>query len=413
VATGRKRIVVVGAGQAGGHAALALRKAAPAADIVLLGDEAYPPYERPPLSKSVLIGTASFEKTFLKPIAFYEEQSIDLRLNQRVVGIDRKTQRVSLDGGPTEAYDALILTMGSRSRRLAAVEEGIPNIFYLHTIDDARVLQAGIYRGCRMVVVGAGLIGLEVAAAARSLGCEVVIVESLDYPLKRVLAAEVAQTLVAVHAGHGVAFRFNTTIESISRSGSALNVATSSGSIETDVVVVGIGAIPNAELAAESGLCVQDGVLVDEFGRSSDAAISAAGDITRHYNPLLRRHIRLESWQNAQNQAIAVGTNVGGGNKPYAEIPWFWSDQYNLNLQVVGCPQSWDELVWRGDPASLQFTAFYLHNGRVVGANALNNPRDIRVARMLIERQQEISGSDLANTAIKLADFVSPRAAVA
>ena len=400
---GNKRIVVVGAGQAGGHAAMAARQADAASEILLFGDEAYPPYERPPLSKSVLVGASSYEKTFLKPAAHYQERAIDLRLNQPVVAIDRQAQRIMIDGGPSEPYDALILALGARPRRLTVPGEGVVNAFYLRTIQDARALRQAMTPPSRVVVVGAGLIGMEVAASARMLGCKVTIVEAARSPLQRILAPSVADVFVDLHAGHGIEFRFGTMIESIESCGSALKIATSSGLIEGDIVIIGIGAVPNQELAAASGLIVEDGVVVDEFGRTSDPAISAAGDVTRHYNPVLGRYIRLESWQNAQNQAIAVGTNVGGGRKAHAEVPWCWSDQFNANLQVVGCPLSWDELVWRGDRASSQFTTFYLKDGRVVGANAVNSPKDIRFARMMIEQKCAVSGPDLANTAIKLA----------
>lgn len=408
-----KRIVIVGASQAGGHAAMAARRAAPAAKILLLGEESHPPHERPPLSKAVLTGAITPEKTWLKPADYYRDQSIDLRLGTRVTGIDRKVQRVSIDGQTSEAYDALILTMGARPRRLPAVVKGTPNVFYLRTVDDALALRAAIQPSRRVVVVGAGLIGLEVAACARALGCAVTVVESASHPMQRFMAVEVARLFVIMHSSHGIEFQFDTTITSIEPCGSTLAITTSSGLIEADLVVVGIGAVPNHELAAVADLIVDDGVVVDEFGRTNDPVISAAGDLTRHYNPVLGRSLRLESWQNAQNQAIAVGTNVGGGHKPHAEVPWFWSDQFDLNLQVVGYPTSWDEIVWRGKPSSRQGTAFYLQGGRVVGANALNNPRDIRFARMLIERKSAVDPSDLADQSLKLADLSAAQASAA
>lgn len=413
MAVSDKRIVIVGAGQAGGHAAMAARRAAPTAKILLLGEEAYPPYERPPLSKAVLAGAVGPKKTWLKPVKHYEGQSIDLRLSTRVVGIDRKARRVAIDGQPSEAYDALILAMGARPRRLSAVSAAPSNVFYLRTIDDAQALRSVMQLSPRVVVVGAGLIGLEVAASARAFGCAVTVVENIAYPMQRIMAAEVARLFVAMHGSHGIKFRFETTIASIEPRGAALMIETSSGPIESDIVVIGIGAVPNQELAAAADLIVDDGVVVDEFGRTNDPAISAAGDLTRHYNPVLGRSLRLESWQNAQNQAIAVGTNVGGGHKPHAEVPWFWSDQFDLNLQIVGYPTCWDEIVWRGEPSSRQATAFYLHGGRVVGANALNNPRDIRFARMLIERKSVVTASNLADPATKLADLSAAQASAA
>lgn len=413
MAVSDKRIVIVGAGQAGGHAAMAARRAAPNAKILLIGEEAYPPYERPPLSKAVLTGAVGPEKTWLKPVSYYQDHAIDLRLSRRVVGIDREARRVAIDGQPSEAYDALILAMGARPRRMPAVAAGTPNVFYLRAIDDAQAIRSAMQLSHRVVVVGAGLIGLEVAASARAFGCAVTVVEAAAYPMHRVMAADVARLFVAMHSSHGIEFRFGTTIASVEPCGAALTIATSSGPIEADVVVIGIGAVPNQELAAAVDLTVDDGVVVDEFGRTNDPAISAAGDLTRHYNPVLGHSLRLESWQNAQNQAIAVGANVGGSHKPHSEVPWFWSDQFDLNLQIVGYPTCWDEIVWRGEPSSRQATAFYLHGGRVVGANALNNPRDIRFARMLIERKSLVTASDLADPAVKLADLSAAQASAA
>lgn len=402
---GSKRIVVVGAGHAGGHAAMAARAAAPSADIVLIGSERFPPYERPPLSKALLLGTSDAEKTFLRPAAHYRDNTIDLRLGATVVGIDRAAGRVLIDGQASEPYDELILTLGARPRVLPIPGGRGRAVFYLRDIDDSLALRAALAPGARVAVIGAGLIGLEVAASARMLGCKVVVLEMAGGPMQRVLAPEVARFFGRLHADRGVELLFNTTVSAIGDSGSVLAVETSSETIEVDLVVIGIGAIPNQELAAAAGLTVDDGVVVDEFGRTSDPAISAAGDVTRHYNPILERHIRLESWQNAQNQALAVGRNAGGDLKPHAEVPWSWSDQYDVNLQAVGLPLTWDRLVWRGDCDGPSFTVFYLKGDRVVGANAVNNARDIRAARMLIERGLPVSAPVLADPAVKLADL--------
>ena len=409
---GIKHIVIVGAGHAGGHAAMAARAAAPSADIVLIGSELYPPYERPPLSKALLMGTAEAEKTFLRPAAHYADNAIDLRLGATVVGIDRAAGRISIEGQGSEPYDELILTTGARPRPLPIPGGQGRAVFYLRDINDAVAIRAALAPSARVAVIGAGLIGLEVAASAQILGCKVVVLEMATGPMQRVLAPEVAQFFTKLHADHGIELLFDTNVSAICDSGRSLSTETSSGKIEVDLVVIGIGAIPNQELAAAAGLTVDDGVVVDEFGRTSDAAISAAGDLTRHYNPILKRYIRLESWQNAQNQALTVGHNVGGDLKPHAEVPWFWSDQFDINLQAVGFPSTWNELVWRGDRDAAQFTVFYLNGDRIVGANAVNSPRDIRSARILIQHGFPVSASVLANPAVKLADLAKQAANV-
>ncbi len=400
-----KRIVIVGAGQAGGHAAMAARKVAPGSSIVLIGNEAFPPYERPPLSKAVLTGAMEFEKTFLQPAVNYQDNGIVLRLGHDVVSIDRAAQRLQIEGKPSEPYDSLILTTGASARRLPIPGGDARNVFYVRSIADTLAIREAMKGAKRLVVVGAGLIGLEIAASAKASVSEVVVLEAASRPMQRVMAPEVSEFFRSMHERRGVDIRFNTGVISIEDQVTGLRIETSSGPIEADLVVVGIGATPNQELASRAGLLVDDGVVVDEFCRTSDAAISAAGDLTKHFNPIVNRHVRLESWQNAQNQGIAVGRNVGGDPTPYVEVPWFWSDQFDINFQSVGWVSDVDSVVWRGDQKSGPFMALYIASGKLVGASAVNSGRDVRHARTLIAQQREIDPSDLADTSRKLADL--------
>ena len=401
-----RHILILGAGHAGGVAASALRQAGFAGKLTLLGSESHPPYERPPLSKEVLAGITAVDKTYLRPLAFYAESQIELRLGETAIEIDRKAQRVTLASGESIPYDALLLTLGARARRLPIQGGDHAKVFYLRDIADSLALRARLEPGKRIAIIGAGFIGLEAAAVARKRGLAVTILEVQSEPVQRVAAPEIGHFLAELHRGNGAELRTNTGAKAIEEIGDGLRIALSSGeSLEADIALIGIGAQPNTELAANAGLAVEDGVVVDEFGRSSDPAIFAAGDVTKHWNPLLKRRIRLEAWQNAQNQAIAVAKAMAGGNAPFAEIPWFWTDQYDVNLQLAGAPESWDSLVWRGDPKEKAFTLFYLKDGIPVACNTVNNGREMRFARELIAKGREVDRGRLADRHVKLQDL--------
>ena len=391
-------IVIVGAGQAGGRAAETLRAEDFAGRIVMVGEEAHPPYERPPLSKKVLLGEEEPESTYLHDGDYWREHHIELRLSVRAEAIDRAAGRVVLGGGEALAYDRLLLVTGARARRLDLAGAAPGEVLYLRGMDDALALRARLVPGAAVVVVGGGYIGLEVAAAARQRECRVVVIEAQEVAMQRVVAPEIGRFLTEVHNAAGVDIRTGLGVTGLGGSEGARTVLCSDGAeVAAELVVVGVGAVPNVELAEAAGLEVDNGIVVDELGRTSDPRIFAAGDVTNHPNPLLGRRVRLESWQNAQNQAIAVARAMLGAEEPYAEVPWFWSDQYDLNLQMVGLPVAWDRLVLRGDPANRQFSAFYLLGGKLVGANAINNARDIRPARQLIAEGRAVDAEVLAD----------------
>jgi NADPH-dependent 2,4-dienoyl-CoA reductase/sulfur reductase-like enzyme len=401
-----RHILILGAGHAGGVAAMALRQAGFTGPVTLIGNEDHPPYERPPLSKEVLLGGMAVEKTYLKPLAFYAEAGIALRLGETVSRIDCAAKWVELATGDGVAYDLLLLTLGARARRLSIPGADDRRVLYLRDIADGLALRVHLVSDKRLVVIGAGFIGLEAAAAARKQGASVTVLEVQQAPIQRVAAPEIGHFLAELHRKNGVDLRTGVAVIAIEPGGDALRLKLSSGdTIEADLVLVGIGASPNAELAASAGLAVEDGIVVDEFGRTSDSNIFAAGDVTRHWNPLVGRNLRLEAWQNAQNQAAAIAKAMIGGSVPHAEVPWFWTDQYDVNLQMAGAPEGWDRLVWRGAVTDKAFTLFYLHQGKIVACNTVNNGRDMRPARELIAKGSIVDAARLADPTVKLQDL--------
>jgi 3-phenylpropionate/trans-cinnamate dioxygenase ferredoxin reductase component len=365
-------IVIVGAGQAGGWVAATLRQTGYAGEIALVGEELHPPYERPPLSKEVLLGQKPPESTHLWPKGL----QVTAYPGRRAERIERDAKRVVLSDGATLAYEKLVLATGGRVRRLPQ----LPNALYLRTIDDTLALRAALLASKTVLVVGGGWIGLEVAAAARKLERQVTLVEVADRLCARVLPPRISAYLYDLHRRHGVDVR----------------LGTGPADLAADVVVVGIGIQPNSELAETAGLAVANGIVVDEFGQTSDPDIYAAGDVAN------LRGLRLESWANAQNQAVAAAKSLLGQPTPYRDIPWFWSDQHGVNIQTLGIPAAEDELVVRGDPARDAATFCFLHGGRLASLVAINAMRDLRVARKLMAEGRILDRTALADAATPL-----------
>lgn len=401
-----RNIVIIGAGHAGGRAAEALHTAGHRGAITLLGEENHRPYERPPLSKELLAGKMPIEKIYLHAPEYYAQSGITLRLGATAVEIDRTAQRVRLADGSQIAYDALLLTTGARARRLTIPGGDDSRVFYLRDVEDSLRLRERLTAGMKLAVIGAGFIGLEVAATAVTQGAEVTVLELAPQVLGRVLPAAVAEVVAARHRRNGAQIITGVAVMAIEPADDGLRLRLGDGkTITADIVAIGVGAVPNTELAAAAGLAVDNGIVVDEFGRSSDPAIFAAGDVTRHFNPLLGRALRLEAWQNAQNQGIAIAKVMAGAAEPFAEVPWFWTDQYDMNLQMAGAVAAWDEPVWRGMASDPGFTVFQLAAGVPVAAITVNNARDMRFARLLIARAKPVDPAALADRAVKLQDL--------
>jgi 3-phenylpropionate/trans-cinnamate dioxygenase ferredoxin reductase subunit len=404
--TQAETFVIVGGGQAGGRAAEAMRAAGFDGRIVILAGEPVRPYERPPLSKQVLTGEADAGTVFLRDEAYYESQGIEVRVGTEVSAIDREARRLTLASGESLGYDKLLLATGTRVRHLPVPGGDLGGVHYLRTRADSESLRPELAPERRIVIVGGGYIGLEVAAAARKRDCTVTVLEASDRLMGRQIAPELGRWFAAQHRARGVEVGTGVQVEGFVDDGagrvSAVRTA-DGGEIAADAVVVGVGVRPNVELAEAAGLPCDDGIVVDAQGRTADPAIFAAGDVTRHPNPILGRAIRLESWQNAQLQAEAAGRTMAGSPSDYRAVPWFWSDQFDINLQMVGLPERWDRLVWRGDPErDAAFSVFYLADGHVVAANAVNQGKDIAPARKMIETGARPDPAALADVSVTL-----------
>jgi NADPH-dependent 2,4-dienoyl-CoA reductase/sulfur reductase-like enzyme len=398
-----ERVVIVGAGQAGGRAAEALRASGYPGEIVLLGEERHEPYERPRLSKSVLLGEEPGAATCMHPRAWYAAQDITLRTRSRVEAIAPKSQAVITADGQRLEYSKLLLCTGSRVRPLTGAPDGLAGVHYLRTLEDSERLAAELQPGRRLVVIGGGFIGLEAASSALRRGLAVTVVERQAALLDRVLPAEIAAQIASLHAARGVRLRLGVPVARIHGNGAVKSVELADGAeLPADLVVIGVGIIPNTELAENAGASSKDGVVVDEYCRTTLENVYAAGDCTNHYNPILERYVRLESWQHAQNQAIAAARNIAGLAQRYAEVPWFWSDQLDANIQMVGVAEPAMQVVWRGERL-----AFGLVADRLRLAVGFNMGGEIRSARRLIEARAPLSAKRLADGAVRLKELLT------
>lgn len=402
----KANLVIAGAGHAAGQAVATLRQKKFDGNIVLIGEEPWLPYQRPPLSKKFLAGELPAERLYVKPPSFYEDPSITVHLDTRVAHIDRDERILRCDAGPDVPYDSLILALGARVRRLPPLPgSDLAGVHYLRNVADVEGIRAGLRDGCRLAIVGAGYIGLEVAAVASQLGARVTVVEMQDRVMKRVVAPPVSAFYQQEHRRHGVELVLDSGLEGFIGQGRVSAVALADGrEIPADLVVVGIGIVPNVELAADAGLETDDGIVVDERCRTADPAIYAIGDCTLHPNPLLGRRVRLESVQNALEQARTAAANVCGEDVRYTEVPWFWSDQYDLKLQISGLSQGYDRTILRGDPATRKFACIYLEDERILAVDAINRPKDFLQSKKLIAQRSAIDVDRLADSAVELKD---------
>lgn len=397
-------IVIIGAGQAGGWAAQTLRKEGYAGRVVLIGDEPHPPHERPPLSKAVLAGEAAAETTHLQKPEAFAALALDWRPGVRVGRIDRAAKRLQLAGGETLGYDRLILCTGGRARRLSVPGSDSAAVHELRTIADAQALAPLLAPGRRIVVIGGGWIGLEVAATARRKGAGVTVVEAQSRLCERTVPGEMSEHLLALHRTHGTQVLLGVGVAGVEAAadGSSRVLLTDGRALECDTVVVGIGLVPNDELAREAGLACDGGVIVDACCRSSDPDILAAGDVAVTPNAWAGRRLRLESWQNAQEQGMAAARSALGHEVDYQPLPWFWSDQYGMNLQIYGVPLPTHRVVLRGTAGADGFVLFYLEGDVVKAAMGPNAARDLRFARRLIEQRKPIDPQRLADASVPM-----------
>ncbi|MEJ6788967.1 FAD-dependent oxidoreductase [Brevundimonas sp. BR2-1] len=398
------RVLIIGAGHAGGTAAALLRQYGHEGSIVLAGEEPAAPYQRPPLSKAWLKGETDLEALLLRPESFYEEHGIELRTGATATAIDPAARRVSFADGTVEPYDALILATGSRARRLAIPGADRPALMELRTLADAERLKAALGPGRRLAIVGGGYVGLEAAASARALGAEAVVIERMDRVLARVASETLSAFFTARHRSEGVEVLTGAEVTAFEDAGVRL---ADGRLIEADALLVGVGAVACDDLARAAGLECGNGVIVDEQARTSDPAIWAIGDATFRPIPVHGgRRRRLESVPNALEQAKQAASAIVGRPAPAPEVPWFWSDQYDLKLQIAGLPDGADRQIVRGDPGVIgegaSFAVFHLEGDRILCVEAVNAPAEFMAGRMMIGKATPVDAVKLADPSVSM-----------
>lgn len=402
-----EQVVIAGAGHGAGQVVATLKQQKFDGHIVLIGDEPYLPYQRPPLSKKFLAGEMPPERLYFKPASFYDDAQIEQRLGTRVESINREDSSVSCSDGTSVHFDKLVLATGSRVRRVQVPGSELDGIHYLRGIADVKAIRADIETARQLVIIGAGYIGLEVAAVARQLGLDVTVVEMAERVMSRVVSPEISAFYQQQHKEHGVHLLLSTGLESFHGDGRVQSVTCTDGQyLLADLVVVGVGIVPNTELAEAAGLDTNDGIVVDDRCQTSAENIYAIGDCTRHPSATYRRSLRLESVHNALEQAKTAASNICGVASHYAQVPWFWSDQYDLKLQIAGLSQGYDDIVLRGSSEERSFSCLYLKDGQLIAIDAVNAPRDFVQSKALIEKHASIDKALLADSSVMLKDML-------
>jgi 3-phenylpropionate/trans-cinnamate dioxygenase ferredoxin reductase component len=401
-----QRVVIIGAGQAGGQAAYSLRLGGFAGGITLVGDEPAPPYQRPPLSKAYLKGELEAERLFLKPVEYYAEHDIALVTGDAATAISLGDHAVTLASGRTLAWDKLVIATGARPRKLALPGADLQGVSELRTLADVDRIRRAAIAGARLVVVGAGYIGLEAAAVGAQLGMKVTVLEAMPQVLSRVAGPEIGAFYTRIHREAGTDVRLGVRIDGFEGIGSVSGVRLAGGEIvPADFVLVGVGVLPNLELALEAGLVCGNGIVVDEMMRTSDPDVFAAGDVA--WRPLVHygREGRLESVHNAIEGGKLAAAAILGMPPPQIEAPWFWSDQFDLKLQTVGLWTGADQTVVRGDPGTRAFSVFYLKEGRVIAVDAVNSPPEFVVGKKLVAAKAKVAPGELVDKSISMKDI--------
>ena len=397
-------MVIIGCGQAGGQAAASLRQEKYEGPITMIGQEPYIPYQRPPLSKQYLSGEQEKEKLSLRQESFYSEKEINLKLETSVLSLDPDKRELQLENGETVTYDKLLVATGGRPRKLEVDGHTLKGIHYLRNIDDVDAIKTQMNTSQNLVIVGGGYIGLEVASVAIKRGLTVSVLEMESRILERVTTEEMSAFYHQLHTDEGVNILTSTQAKAFKGSETVESVVCGDHEIPADLVIVGIGILPNTEMAEAAGLETNNGLVVDEHCRTSNEHIFAAGDCTNHPNPILNRRLRLESVPNAMEQGRVAASNMLGGSKSYASMPWFWSDQYEHKLQMVGFSKDSDQSVVRGDMESKSFTVFYLKDGSIIAADSVNNPKEFMASKQLVGKKASIEA--LADTSIELKTLI-------
>jgi 3-phenylpropionate/trans-cinnamate dioxygenase ferredoxin reductase component len=410
--TDKAAFVIVGAGLAGAKAVETLRDIGFDGDITLIGAEAHRPYERPPLSKDYLQGNATGDKLYVHSPAWYAEHQVELRLTTTVTAVDRDAHQVVTSGGERVRYDKLLLATGSSPRRLSVPGAELDNVLYLRTLEDSDRIKQALGPGVRVVVIGAGWIGLETAAAARAAGADVTVLENAGLPLQRVLGSRIAHVFADLHRDNGVDLRCDVSVAGIRATTDGRSVAevelADGTRVPANIVIVGVGATPNVELASASGLQTDNGVVVDQQLRTSDPDVYAAGDIANAYHPFLGRHLRVEHWANALHQPVVAANAMIGGDSVYERLPYFFTDQYDLGMEYTGQvePGDTDGVVIRGDLGSREFIAFWTRDRRILAGMNVNVWDVTATIKQLIQSRKEIDVERLMDLEVPLDDLL-------
>ena len=394
--------VIIGAGHAGGMTAISLRQRQYQGSITLIGEENFLPYQRPALSKGFLAGEIDEKRLYLKSQDYFDKNNIRIIRNCKVVAIDRNNKTIVLENQKQLGYEKLVIATGSIVNKLKTSSRAT-DLYYLRTIGDSLKIREKLRNKNKITIIGAGYIGLEIASIAIKKNLEVSILELENRVMGRVVSAEVSDFFQKKHQSEGVEFKFNTSITDIEDRGKQKRIICSDGSfLNTDVVIIGVGIKPNIELAKSSGLTCDNGILVDANGQTSDPHIFAVGDCSNHPNNIFKQRLRLESVQNAVEQAKSIAASIAGSHKPYQEVPWFWSDQYNIKLQIAGISQDHDHRVTRGYPEKEKFAVFYQKEKRLVAVDAINSPKEFMVGKKWIAMQTKIPFELIRNMDIDL-----------
>lgn len=396
--------VIIGGSHAAAQLVSSLRLNKWEGKITIVSADAFLPYHRPPLSKSYLSGEKNLDEIMIRPPTFYERSDIEVILGTRVTAVDRANKKVHLDNHTDISYTKLVFTTGAKVRKITIPGHNLPGVFYLRDLNDVDHIREYLGHTKKAVIIGGGYIGLETASALRSLDMDVTILEALPRVLQRVTAPEVSAFYTRVHSEEGVKILTNAAVQSIDGKYKVESVTTADGLvIPADLVVVGIGVIPDVDLAEQAGLKVDNGLVVDEFARTNDHDILGAGDCTNHYNPIYDIQLRLESVQNATDQSRVAANTICGKLEPYRALPWFWSDQYDLKLQIAGLSQGFDQVVVRGSTESgRSFAAFYYKEGRLIAVDAINRPKEFMTCKRALAEQKTANPELVADESVDI-----------
>ncbi len=398
-----KTCIIIGASHAGGQAAISLRQNGWTGSIVLIGEEAYPPYHRPPLSKEFLSGGKNIDEILIRPTATYDTANVDILTGHKVREIDRDDKLVFLNDASTLQYDKLVLATGASPRPLPIDGADLANVFYLRNADDVLKIKSAAKTAKKAVIIGGGYIGLEAASSLTRQGLKVTVLEMENRILQRVTAPVMSTFYKHIHRQEGVEIIENCAATHIKNVGNDLKITTTKNSLTADMVIVGIGIIPNTKLAKNCKLEVGDGIIVNEYCQTTDPDIYAIGDVSWHYNPIYKTYLRLESVPNATEQAKTAAQAICQNPKPYNTLPWFWSDQFDLKLQIAGLSKGYDNIILRGDPGKgRNFAAFYFKGDKLLAVDAVNRPQEFMLGKRLIPQNRAIDKKALADESVAL-----------